>query len=648
MKLLCAGALLATAALLPAQTSKSCSVSDVSIGSPVTAALEDGDCKLSDVLPGSAAASAKAYKLTVGERQTVTIEMTSSVFDTYLALIPGEHEGMYGVNDDSPDIGTNSRIVANLAPGTYRILASGSQSGAAGQFSLKVTPEGARTCSARSLPLGETLELALSAESCRELDISSTQASVSPSAVNLFEANLPSAGILTLEVKGGSRPPEVRVEGGTFPVEPFRSRSRVSVSLPAGSYRVVVSSNLYLSYTLKSRFEATRPCAAGSLGRSTKVSGSLSEDDCRFQDFRQFTADSSYVDAYRVEVAERGVMRFRMDSGAFDTFLALLDDRGRLLAVNDDASQDDTNSEIVVHLAPGAYSLLANSAAVATGNYELQTSFESPRPCPARDLSAQGTADVTLAPAGGCRALDAELLGQATQSAVAYKLESKGGLAKVALSAFGGDASFDVVDAAGRQVAHANTDRFGLASVETRLREGSYRLVLYSLTTDPNPVSVKVTTSPAKACASVDLALGVKASAQLGGADCRVLDAMLESQETALAKSFRIDVGVAGRLDLDLNSGEFEPTMLLLDRNDNVLESALRREPSAIRLSANVPAGSYRVIVAGPASGGVFDLTASLAEGAQGTVANPRNEPYPKPALKRGAETGLDETGLEP
>ncbi|MCA1771672.1 MAG: hypothetical protein LC677_03185 [Halomonas sp.] len=77
------------------------------------------------------------YELTLDETSSVTLEMRSSDFDTYLEI---EGNGV-SLSDDDGAGGTDSRITEQLLPGTYTVTARGYSNTASGLFELSTRAE---------------------------------------------------------------------------------------------------------------------------------------------------------------------------------------------------------------------------------------------------------------------------------------------------------------------------------------------------------------------------------------------------------------------------------------------------------------------------------------------------------------------------
>jgi Bacterial pre-peptidase C-terminal domain len=73
-------------------------------------------------------------------------------------------------------------------------------------------------------------------------------------------------------------------------------------------------------------------------------------------------SDSSLYDEYTFEGTQGQKVIVTVESTEFDTYLAIFNSQGELLAENDDATQQNSNSELTVTLsANGRYRVIVNA-----------------------------------------------------------------------------------------------------------------------------------------------------------------------------------------------------------------------------------------------------------------------------------------------
>ncbi|MEK0182676.1 MAG: peptidase [Oscillatoriales cyanobacterium] len=87
-------------------------------------------------------------------------------------------------------------------------------------------------------------------------------------------------------------------------------------------------------------------------------------------------SDSSLYDEYTFEGTTGQTVVVSLESGEFDTYLAVFNSKGELLAENDDATEQNSNSELTVTLsASGSYKVIVNafdSPPKGKGKYSLK------------------------------------------------------------------------------------------------------------------------------------------------------------------------------------------------------------------------------------------------------------------------------------
>jgi hypothetical protein len=137
----------------------------------------------------------------------------------------------------------------------------------------------------------------------------------------------------------------------------YRLAARAASGTAGGLYEVDVRSNL-----------GARPpfCGAtGSIPIGGSISGTIGFSSCQY-------TDATFADIYKVQVTDSRAVDIRLNSGAFDAYLSLLDDKGNLVDQDDDGG-GGTNARINLLLAPGTYYVVAKPVSdyTAGGGYTL-------------------------------------------------------------------------------------------------------------------------------------------------------------------------------------------------------------------------------------------------------------------------------------
>jgi hypothetical protein len=395
-----------------------------------------------------------AYSFTGTAGQQVTINMTSTTFDTYLYLmVPGETT-LRNLSDPNPTIqdddgggGTNSRLPSNQplaqAPpfsgtlpttGTYTIIAnafcppdgSNTQCNAVNDngkgaytLSLSLTASCTPTVTPISIVGGTgSANGSLSTTDCTLNDGSfydvytfngtaGQQIAIQMNAS--FDSFLflvgPDGDELARDDNGSggtnARIPAIVPGFGTAP----------SARLPqTGVYRIIANSaasGVTGSYTLLLSVD-TASCPSTAITVGQTVNGALASGDCRLP------ADSSFIDVYTFSGAVGQTISVTMSSTDFDPYLFILDKDGKKLDEDDNGGGGTSahlpsgkNAFSGVLPATGTYTIYANSALTGkTGNYTLTLTGSGGSGCATTIFpnvipftSASGTGRFTVFPA---------------------------------------------------------------------------------------------------------------------------------------------------------------------------------------------------------------------------------------------------------
>ena len=127
------------------------------------------------------------------------------------------------------------------------------------------------------------------------------------------------------------------------------------------------SGNLSVTFTA----DSSDPCViAGTHTVGGTTSGELAASDCAF-------GDGSFVDFYNTALTTAGTYAFSQSSSRFDTYLALYDANGNLVAFNDDFGSG-SDSKVKAILPAGNFVLGANSYdAGVVGPYTLNSLLDA-------------------------------------------------------------------------------------------------------------------------------------------------------------------------------------------------------------------------------------------------------------------------------
>ncbi len=349
------------------------------VGTAECNAITEGELAGDDCLQPDGTGLIDLYELVIEEAGPVVITLTSEEFDTLLTVYDNECFEL-GTNDDIawPE-NPNSQLSLDLEPGTYVIGATSFAPASAGAYSLEITCHDVRLCTecvVGDAAINSSVTGDLSADDC-VLDDGSywdgyTLTLPAPLTVSI---ELTSSAFDTYLVLADDFCETLGENDDCTPGDV--DTSCLEVSLPAGTYTIGVNSfdgGETGDYTLSIEARGVcicTECDAGTIGCEAFESGELTAEDCTLP-------SGQIIDAWSFSLDETQLVTINLDSGAFDTFLFLMDEGCDEIAANDDRP-GELNSTITIELEAGDYAILVSQyigAAGAVGAYDLSTLCE--------------------------------------------------------------------------------------------------------------------------------------------------------------------------------------------------------------------------------------------------------------------------------
>jgi hypothetical protein len=108
--------------------------------------------------------------------------------------------------------------------------------------------------------------------------------------------------------------------------------------------------------------ENREPVSSSSVKIPVAIPSLLSVEGVLEKGDQVIPADSSFYDTYTIEGSAGQEIKIDLVSQDFDTYLAILDPTGKIIAENDDLAQGNSNSQITLKLpSDGSYRLIVNS-----------------------------------------------------------------------------------------------------------------------------------------------------------------------------------------------------------------------------------------------------------------------------------------------
>ncbi len=528
-----AGAHTFTAQLTP----RTCPTVDLEAGATVTGTLSATDCRVSDLEDREDNSLVEQYRLHVRRRGSLNIEVRPDTFEW-------EFRGP-------------SR--SNLQPGDYTLWVKSSKPG-----SFTLTTRFRTACSPRSLALNTTVTGQLSSSDCRESDLYSGRPD---NYLQQYAVSAERRGALRIRVRSQAFEPYVVFGGKTLPAE-------TSLDLAPGThhFEVAAQNGAVGAYSLTTAFG----CPELALTPGQPASGVLAVTDCRVKDILGRGEDNSPAHLYRLVVSQAGQFRLDLQSPVFDSYLILTDANYRELATDDDGG-GGRNARISRRMDPGTYFVVAKALQQAVGSYTLTASAASS--CAARDLQLPATVSETLSTTD-CRVRD--ILGQGTDDSYAdqYRvtLKERGTLTLV-LQSTAFDAYLILLDANLRQIA-TDDDSAGNrnARISRMMDPGTYVIVAKPFRPATGSYTLQADFRSEGVVAEAQIGPGerelpITIQGELTTSDRRVLDILGRGGDRTYADEYRITIRQPGTLTINLESGDFDPYLYLLDAKNQVVAS---------------------------------------------------------------------------
>jgi hypothetical protein len=379
-----------------------CLRGNASCGSSTPGSLAAGDCVLSD------GTFADAYRLDLAQGQVVRADLSSPDFDAFLYLVNDDCV-VLATNDDCASGDFDSCLTAAPGPGTYYLVASSFAAGEDGDYTLDVDCDADPTCS--GCVVGD---IACGAAVGGNLDAADCALPADDSSVDVYRLVLLEPLRVSVELSSTAFDPFVWVWGEDCKVlasnddctEGDFSLSCLVVDLVPGTYYVGANSfspGESGSYTLTVDCDEVNicdDCDAAPLTCGGTVNGTLEKGDCRLP------ADGTFVDLYRLELAEPARVRLSLaGGGGFTPAVFVVDATCQTLGVGGVCMPaDPARACLTLDLGPGAYFVAAGATdAGEGGTYQLNA--ECTRDC--GDSEPKGTLFCGLNVVGVRNAADA-------------------------------------------------------------------------------------------------------------------------------------------------------------------------------------------------------------------------------------------------
>lgn len=328
---------------------------DLTVPDTVNDTLVPGDC-------GPEARYAEVWRLELSEARTITIDLISSEFNTYLFLLNAGGQIIGADNDGG--VAFNSRLLIDLPAGVYYPVVAPYSSGASGAYQL-TTMEGAHPspCPATdTVMFPDTVTGATTTGSCDYQGFY----------IDAWRLELADTSTVTMELVGDGFGMYMAVTDtlGQWLTSGGDGRSSgawLEVELPPGSYDLWAGARepaVTGSYTLAvRRGPAAVYCpGAGSIGVNESVPGEITDEDCY-----SWYAPS---DGWELVLTDTVALDLSVNSAdAMYPAIIVTDSTGEIVNVAFDEHESYVRADTT--MLPGRYRVWVQSADLVPGEYRL-------------------------------------------------------------------------------------------------------------------------------------------------------------------------------------------------------------------------------------------------------------------------------------
>lgn len=392
--------------------------------------------------------------------------------------------------------------------------------------------------------------------------------------------------------------------------------SRLAISLPAGVYYVLATSREPATgaYVIETLAEAPRSCNTLDLAYDQPANGSFTAGGCRRLDVISFSTDESYVQLYRLNVLRPAVANLEMTASSPAPALAVHGNTGARIA---SSGGTEGTSTLKVSLDAGTYTVMAGSGDVEPGGYSVRVSLEGLRNCPGRDLEIGAAVDGAIT-ASDCRILDV-WLGETDATYIhQYRIRVRTATVLTAdMASTAVDPYLLVLDEYGEVI--GDNDNAGSDTADARLivslPPGTYFLWANVARPAEGGYTLRTAAEAPHTCSLRELGLSESVAGTLDPGGCRVLDLIVPSADATPIQLYRTVVPSTGVLRIDMESGEFDPYLLMMtERSNSVWEDDNGGGGANARIGLLLTPGVYYVLAGTVKDTGAYTLRTEFGE----------------------------------
>jgi hypothetical protein len=512
-------------------------------------------------------------------------------------------------SDDGSAIASGANSAAAFVDGDseYEVVVYTADNTGTYQIVTSFQPADSETCRAQTVLSGPAKDSAsVTANSCTSLIAGSGDLSY----YNYYGLTVSAVGLADIAVSSTDFSPTLNLldDGGNVLATDSggggNGNSGIRIQLQPGNYTVQLFSSVASGGAYQLNYGFTpgnpQPCPAAPLSLGNSASGTLSASSCR-------TA-LGLADVYSVTLAASGTISLNLASSNFNTMVAIRDAKDNLIVMNQDVEGLGATS-LTADLPAGPYTVLA-AAVSGAGSYQLTTQFTAKDlpPCGFVQSMDPNTGYIANLGPGSCRGSNGQPIdyyGFTTQS---------DGVVALVMTSNDLDSFLTLTDASGNAMRSDDNSYGGSDSLIVQfLPAGTYRLAARAASSTVGGlyrVDVLASAGPRPPfCTSrATLAVGSGVSGNIGYTGCQYTDA-------TFADIYQIQLSSDTAIDLQLDSGDFDAYLVLLDAKGNLVDQDDDSGGGTnARITHQLAAGTYYV-VAKPftdyTSGGAYSLSVS-------------------------------------
>ncbi|MFN7921149.1 MAG: hypothetical protein U0Q16_13705 [Bryobacteraceae bacterium] len=359
-----------------------CTPKTLEPGAQIDNSFQSSSCRWLDVfVPSATTAYVERYRINVSARQVFTFDQKSPDMDSLLILYDSRNTRI-GFEDDIDDDNLDSRMVIQLTPGAYTLLATQTRTKTGG-FQLAASAEDPRPCNAAEMKLGAPIEGTMADTGCRVADV--LLFDTDTSIVTPFKVTLDKRQMLKLDANiggdvGGDMlilTPEARLVN--FDSTDFDNNAALDLLLGAGTYLVALVSpdDPRPTYVLRGATRDQPACPSADIGLPGSASGTLSSSDCKLGEMTLETGIGAAARQFQTTVTTPGRISLSLNSTDFPGVLVVATANDQILGIG--ARSSPGRITLSGPVSAGGYKFFVSSVG-GTGSFTLDATLDTGGP----------------------------------------------------------------------------------------------------------------------------------------------------------------------------------------------------------------------------------------------------------------------------